>query len=78
MDAANDAEQCAGGQVADGDVVHGGLLSVQAVDEVADQFAAGGVFGFGFAPVGADLLGGGRGVQGEDVLDAGQRDADAA
>lgn len=75
---AHEAEQAAGGDVADSDLVHGGILSVKAVNEVADEYSLGGVLGFGPGPVGADLFGGRRRVQGQHVPDPGQRYADPA
>jgi hypothetical protein len=43
MQMAHEAEQAARGNVADGDFVRGGLLSVKAINEVADQFPLGSV-----------------------------------
>ena len=62
MRPAHEAEQAARGKVADGDFVHGGLLSVKAVNEVADadQFAPDSVLHLGPGPVVPDLPGGRR------------------
>jgi hypothetical protein len=73
-----EAEQAAGGDVADSDLVHGGLISVKTVNEVTDEYSLGGVLGIGTGPAGADLFGGRRRVLGQHVPDPGQRYADPA